>query len=201
MLISEVLPDRWTLSFDGRTVLEHRHDAPFATAIRRKKTYEAKRGTVKTTVVETARIPLTDAEETETGVKLSAGGHTLSIDLSEQPNGVQLTFAHEEGWAYAFCLPAIEGEAVFGGGEQYRKTNLRGETVVNFVSEHINAKTVIEKALLPQALYREKPHSAIGSYAPMPVFQTDRGRRAGCSNASAAVPKVLDKVTSFTITN
>ena len=54
--------------------------------------------------------------------------------------------------------------------------NHRGERVVNFVSEHIKASTIIEKALLPRALYREKPHSKIGSYAPMPVYMTDRNR-------------------------
>ena len=176
MLINTVSSDRWTLSFDGRLFLEHRPDAPFAAAIRREKTYAADRGTVKETVVETARVPLTEAVEIDGGVKLFSGDHALSIGISERPDGVSLSFSGEDGWAYAFRLPAIDGEAVFGGGEQYRKTNLRGETVVNFVSEHIKAKTVIEKALLPRFLYREKPHSAIGSYAPMPVFLTDRGR-------------------------
>ena len=176
MLISKVSSGQWTLSFDERPVAEHSSDFPFATAIHREKTYEADRGTVKETVVETARVPLTDVTETADGVTLSKDGHALSIGISEQPNGVSFAFSGEEGWAYEFRLPAVSGEAVFGGGEQYRQTNLRGETVVNFVSEHIKAKTVIEKALLPRCLYREKPHSAIGSYAPMPVFMTDRGR-------------------------
>jgi hypothetical protein len=52
---------------------------------------------------------------------------------------------------------------VFGGGEQYRKVNLRGERVVNLVSEHISAITVVDKALAPSSLYREKPHGRIGS--------------------------------------
>lgn len=184
MLISTVSSGQWTLSFDGRPVSEHRSDVPFATAVRREKTYEADHGTVRETVTETARVPLTDVSETADGVTLSADGHALSIAVSEQTDGVQLAFSGEEGWAYEFRLPAIDGEAVFGGGEQYRKTNLRGETVVNFVSEHIKAKTVIEKALLPRFLYREKPHAAIGSYAPMPVFVTDKGRMIRFDTAS-----------------
>ena len=184
MLISTVSSGQWTLSFGERPVSEHRFDFPFATAVHREKTYAANRGTVKETVVETARVPLTDVSETANGVTLSANGHALSIGISELSNGVSLTFSGEQGWAYEFRLPAIRGEAVFGGGEQYRKTNLRGETVVNFVSEHIKAKTVIEKALLPCFLYREKPHSAIGSYAPMPVFMTDRGRMIRFDTAS-----------------
>ena len=176
MLISEVRSGQWTLALDGRTLLEHRPDRPFATAIRREKTYEANRGTVKEHVTEVERVALTEISRNGNAVTLSANGHSLSVDVAEQPGGALLTFAGEDGWAYEFRLPAIGNEAVFGGGEQYRKTNLKGETVVNFVSEHIKATTILEKALLPRFLYREKPHSAIGSYAPMPVFQTDRGR-------------------------
>ena len=177
MLSSTVVqPASWSLSFDGRPVLSHAAECPFVTAIKREKTYETNRGTVKETVTETERIPLNSVREDGDTITLSAEGHDLSIRVAEQADGVSLFFTGEAGWAYAFRLPAIEGEAVFGGGEQYRQTNLRGETVVNFVSEHIKAKTVLEKALLPRFLYREKPHAAIGSYAPMPVFATDRGR-------------------------
>ncbi len=145
--------------------------------IRRAKSYEARRGTVKTKVTETERIPLTElTEEADGTLRFSGGGHTLTVRLSPCEGGTLLNFEGEEGWAYAFSLPAFEGEAVFGGGEQYRKLNLRGEKVVNFVSEHIKASTIAEKALLPKALYKEKNHSGIGSYSPMPVFVTDRGR-------------------------
>ena len=176
MLKSERTADQWTLSFDGRILFTHSSDRPFATAIRREKTYETDRGTVKEHVTEVARIPLCEVSENGDLWMLSAEGHTLSVEPIEQTGGVLLALSGEDGWAYEFRLPAMEHEAVFGGGEQYRQTNLRGETVVNFVSEHIKAKTILEKALLPRVLYREKPHSAIGSYAPMPVFVTDRGR-------------------------
>lgn len=184
MLSFSVDGPRFTLSHNGRAILIHSAEHPFATAIRREKTYESNRGTVKETVTEIARVPLTDVSENGDTVVLSAKGHSLSITVCEQADGAKLSFSGEAGWAYEFRLPAIGGEAVFGGGEQYRKTNLRGETVVNFVSEHIKAKTVIEKALLPRFLYREKPHSAIGSYAPMPVFVTDRGRMIRFDTAS-----------------
>ncbi|MBR0081140.1 MAG: alpha-glucosidase [Clostridia bacterium] len=176
MAESNLLSGVWTLTADGLVLAAHRPDRPFATAIRREKTYTADRGTVKEQITETARIPLTAIAGDSGAFTLSAEGRSLSVTVSTDATGAALTFSGEDGWAYAFALPAIDGEAVFGGGEQYRQVNLRGETVVNFVSEHIKAKTVLEKALLPRCLYREKPHSAIGSYAPMPVFQTDRGR-------------------------
>lgn len=149
---------------------------PFVTAVKREKLYTASHGSVKVKEKETARIPLTGLEKLEGGLVFSGSGHRLEARLEHTARDLDLYLHGEEGWAYEFCLPAMDGEAVFGGGEQYRKLNLRGEKVVNFVSEHIKAATIAQKALLPRFLYREKEHSQIGSYAPMPVFVTDKGR-------------------------
>ena len=177
MLHSHVNEQSWQLCVDEEPLIRHTADSPFATMIRLEKQYAANRGTVKTTVVETERVPLTQAApEGEDAVRLSGGGHSLLVRYAPCEGGVALSFEGEKGWTYQFVLPAYEGEAVFGGGEQYRKVNLRGERVVNFVSEHIKASTILEKAILPGSLYKEKEHSKIGSYSPMPVFVTDRGR-------------------------
>ena len=161
----------------GKNVLlRHSEARPFATAVRQEKTYTANRGTVKTETREAERIPLTAVKQEGDAVVLSGGGHSLRITMQKAPLGMDLALEGEDGWSYEFRLPARKDEAVFGGGEQYRQVNHRGERVVNFVSEHIKASTIIEKALLPRALYREKPHSKIGSYAPMPVYMTDRNR-------------------------
>ncbi|MBE7004728.1 MAG: alpha-glucosidase [Ruminococcaceae bacterium] len=167
----------WTLALDGHEVLRHTPRAPFITAVRHEKTYRAVRGSVKEQVREAERVPLTEcAAAGENEFVFSAGDRRVTAALSERSGGVRLAFRGEDGWAYELRLDAAPGEAVFGGGEQYRKVNLRGETVVNFVAEHIKASTVLQKAVLPRALYREKPHKSIGSYAPMPVFVTDKGR-------------------------
>ena len=176
MLRSQVSGNNWTLSVNDIPFIAHSPGTPFAFAVRREKTYESDRGTVKEHVTETERVPLCEAAEEHGTVSLSGGGHILDIRVTGCGDGAELSFSGEEGWAYCFRLEALGNEAVFGGGEQYRQTDLRGERVVNFVSEHIKAATILEKALLPRFLYREKPHSAIGSYAPMPVFVTDRGR-------------------------
>ena len=157
--------------------LEHTPQQPFAVMIRLEKQYTAKRGTVKTTELETERVALAELSQPDDNtVFFSGGGHRLTLRAAPCEGGVSLRMEGEPGWTYAFNLPAAEGEAVFGGGEQYRQVNLRGERVVNFVSEHIKASTILEKALLPRSRYREKAHSAIGSYSPMPVFVTDKGR-------------------------
>lgn len=166
----------WVLSLGGEAAIVHGEAHPFATAVRREKTYTASHGSVKVQEREVERIPLTEVLAEEGCVTFSAKDHRLCMKICPSSQGAELRFQGEEGWAYEFRLPAREGEAVFGGGEQYRKVNLRGERVVNFVSEHIKASTIVEKALLPRFLYREKPHSSIGSYSPMPVFVTDGGR-------------------------
>ena len=198
MLRSQVSDNTWTLSLGGLSFVAHRPDAPFAVALHREKTYESDRGTVKEHVVEAERIPLTDVAEDGESVVLSGGGHSLRAQMVPCDKGVDLILFGEEGWAYCFTLAALEKEAVFGGGEQYRQTDLRGEHVVNFVSEHIKAATILEKALLPRRLYREKPHSAIGSYAPMPVFVTDRGRLFLFDTEADGVSRFLDDSYAFT---
>ena len=165
-----------SLIWNGKTLLTSNAERPFITALKREKRYTAVRGTVKTEITETARVPLTDSREEGGARVFYSGERFVEVRAWERAGGAALRLKGEEGWSYAFCLPAGEDEAVFGGGEQYRKVNLRGEVVVNFVSEHIKASTVVEKALLPTALYREKKHSQIGSYAPMPLFVTDRRR-------------------------
>ena len=166
----------WRLLLDGEAAIVHTPQQPFAVMIHREKRYEAQRGTVKTTVVETERVALTDVVAADDGVTFRGGDHTLHVAVAECEGGAELRFTGEEGWSYQFTLQGYPGEAVFGGGEQYRQTNLRGEQVVNFVSEHIKATTILEKALLPRGRYKEKPHSSIGSYSPMPVFTTDHRR-------------------------
>ena len=158
MLQATIQDGSWRLTLESEPLLEHTPEHPFAAAILREKRYSANRGTVKEQVVERQRVPLTAVEQTEAGVTLTGEGHSLRVELLERPDGAELRLTGEPGWGYEFSLPAWPEEAVFGGGEQYRQVNLRGERVVNLVSEHIQAATVLQKALLPRRLYREKDH-------------------------------------------
>ena len=176
MMKLDLSPGHLTLFLDGLAALTHSPETPFVTAVRREKSYVSDRGTVKTSVTEIERVPLTELREEAGRTVFSSGEHSLTMFARPCESGAELLLQGEPGWAYEFRLPSREGEAVFGGGEQYRKVNLRGERVVNFVSEHIKASTIVEKALLPKLLYKEKEHASIGSYAPMPVFVTDTGR-------------------------
>ena len=167
----------WQLFLDELLFLQHTPRLPFVVMIRIEKQYTAKRGTVKTTEAETQRVELTELKQIgDDSFCFSGGGHRLILRACPCEGGVSLSMEGESGWTYQFRLPAADGEAVFGGGEQYRQVNLRGHRVVNFVTEHIKASTILEKAILPRSRYREKDHGEIGSYSPMPVFVTDAGR-------------------------
>ena len=161
MLTIDCADGHLQLSLNGVTLLSHSAERPFATAVRREKSYQSDRGTVKVTARVTARVPLTELQREADGrFRFSAEGHSLLVSLREIDGGAELQFSGESGWAYEFSLPAEPGEAVFGGGEQYRQVNLRGERVVNFVSEHIKASTIAEKAFLPRSRATAKSRTA-----------------------------------------
>ncbi len=167
------------LQFKGHTVVEHGESTPFATAIRMQKTYRARFGSVKIREKVERQVPLTRVEILEQGpdravLTVSADGVTLTLTAMVEQGALRVTLSATEGYAYRFRFPSTPEEAIFGGGEQYRKLNLKGERVVNFVSEHIKYRFVVEKAILPRCLYREKPLRHIGTYAPMPTYVSSR---------------------------
>ena len=96
MLLSQVLENTWTLSLDGMTYIAHTPQAPFAVALRREKTYESDRGTVKEHVVEAERVPLMEVAETAEGVVLSGGGHSLQVQAVPCDGGAELLFSGED---------------------------------------------------------------------------------------------------------
>ena len=155
---------------DGRQLIRHSGTQPFASAVRKEKTYRLSHGNAKAAEKVLEDIPLAAFSVDGNRVVFSGGGHRLEVDFVERAGGFVACLRGEPGWGYRFSLCAQRREAIFGGGEQYRKLNLKGERVVNFVSEHITVPTVLQKAVLPPALYREKTHAQIGAYSPMPVF-------------------------------
>jgi alpha-glucosidase len=159
----------WTLRCDGRAVIEHSPQHPFVFAVRREKTYKLSRGRASVSQKIIERTPLESVAAGEGGFVFSGGGRALNMRVEELSGGFAARFSGEKGWGYEFHFPSA-GESVFGGGEQYRRLDLKSGRVANFVSEHITASTVLQKALLPAALYREKEQKDIGSYSPMPVF-------------------------------
>ena len=100
MLLSQVGKNAWTLSIEGVPFVAHTGDAPFALALRREKTYESDRGTVKEHVVEAERIALTDVAQGPEGVTLSGDGHSLHIQIVSAENGADLLFTGVDHYYY-----------------------------------------------------------------------------------------------------
>lgn len=135
--------DKLQLYAGGAYLLRHDSSSPFVTAVYRQKVYKSSRGIHKSVQQELKRIELRSLSPQGGALCFSGGGHALTMNLREHELGWRLEFQGEPGWSYEFSLPSFPGEAVFGGGEQYRKLNLRNERVSNFVSEHIKAGTVM----------------------------------------------------------
>ncbi len=174
MIRVSVNEDKLDVYFQERKVISHSAKKPFATAYLIEKKYKSSRGKfkVKEEVVKT--IPLSDFLVTGSDscyeIRFYFGGVSLSTKLTVENNAMRVTFSGNEEYSYCFNLCAKEDEAIFGGGEQYRKLNLKGEKVVNFVTEHIKFKVILQKVFLRFIKYKEKEHKDIGSYSPMSTF-------------------------------
>ncbi|MFI3229693.1 MAG: alpha-glucosidase [Bacillota bacterium] len=117
-------------------------------------------------------IGLTKYTINEDGVTLSAKDLSVKLIIENTDYGAKITCETDsECDYYRFDTLSAPKECIFGGGEQYRKLNLKGEYVENFVSEHINPIHVAQKTILGKVVkYREKKHKDIKTYAPMSTF-------------------------------
>jgi|GEM_PF-1211996 len=167
----------WALALDGAELAAHTPERPFITALRLESGTRTVFGSAREQVREIERIPLTDVAQGAAGETVFRGGdHVATVTVSETDGAARLVFNGEEGLAYELRLPAIDGEAVFGGGAQGQNVNLRGDMVSFFVNESLHLSTTPQKSFISRAIHREKPCGAAASVAPMPVFVTDRGR-------------------------
>jgi alpha-glucosidase len=160
----------WALTLDGRAVIDHSPERPFAFAVVREKRRVLSRGSARVRETLLRRVPLWAVSAERDGAVFSGDGFRLTLRLEPRPDGFFAALSWEGEGGCELRFPARPGEPVFGGGEQYRRLDLAGLRVPNFVSEHITLPTVLKKAALPAALCPAVPAGKIGSYAPMPVF-------------------------------
>lgn len=163
-----------TLEFDGKTVFVHSADAPFITAVEGGLKYKSSHGSFEVKRARAKRIPLTDCAVTERteseGILAFAGGNRcVRMIVRELDGALELRFESNGEFGVEFCFAAYPNEGIFGGGEQFRQLNMKGEKIVNFVSEHIVVPPIAQKLILKGA-YKEKKHSYIKTYAPMSTY-------------------------------
>lgn len=114
-------------------------------------------------------------EETEKSTKILFRNtkQRVSINIIETLDFLKLDFSTTDKCGFSFTFPAFSKEGIFGGGEQYRNLNLKGEKVENLVSEHIKVKPIAQKILLGK-FCQPKSHSEISSYSPMCTFVSSK---------------------------
>lgn len=164
-----------TVQFKGKTVLAHTEKEPFALALTQKIEYKSTRGSfrVKEKILKAVALSSVRSEK-ENEIIFSDGGINLVLYFTLHKGILKISLKSNHNGGFSFRLPSQRDEGIFGGGEQFRQLNLKGERVENFVSEHITLKPIIQKTVLSFLPYRTKRHSEIHSYSPMSTFVSSR---------------------------
>lgn len=164
------------LIFKDFTVFSHTKETPFITVGNDKLSFKSSHGSFTVKEKKGSRIPLTDYKFK--GDTVVFYNNDISVNVTvEYKKGMLYLVPHTDNQIenISFNFQGYPDEKIFGGGEQYRKLNLKGEKVINMVSEHITILPVVEKTLLRKIKkYRVREHSEIKTYSPMSTFVSDK---------------------------
>lgn len=159
------------LHFGGRTVLEHTPDRPFLTAVDGSLSYRSSHGNFKVREKVKKRTPFALVDSGgDAAVFATADGKRVEVRFTEIYGGVEIALDANGDFGVELAFAATPGEGIFGGGEQYRRLDMKGEKIVNFVSEHIVVPPIVMKTVFKFLPYKEKPHSYIETYSPMSTY-------------------------------
>lgn len=163
--------ERAELWFGGRKVMEHTPQHPFIFAVEGSFAYRSSHGNFKIAEKLKRRIPFALTGGGDDSLVFTADGdRRVEVRFSEAFGGVEARFTPNGEFITELHFAAVKGEGIFGGGEQYRQLDMKGERIVNFVSEHIVVPPIVRKTLLRFLPYKEKPHSYIETYSPMTTY-------------------------------
>ena len=162
--------DELELRFAGRKVLSHSPAAPFLTVVTGSVSYRSSHGSFKVKERGTGRVPLALVRASANEAEFAAGDYRVRMTAKERFGGLVIRLEPNGKFMTELVFAAVPGEGIFGGGEQYRQLDMKGEKIVNFVSEHIVVPPIVRKTILKFLPYKEKPHSYIGTYSPMSTY-------------------------------
>ncbi len=160
------------LKFKGRKVFSHSADAPFVTVAKGRVKFKSSHGSFSVKKQKRQLIALPEYKVLTDCLEIFGEGASVRLEFSEK-NGMLYAKISAGGAidSISFCFDSNKDEMFFGGGEQYRKLNLKGEIVTNFVSEHIKVMPIAEKTIFRKfKKYRVRNHSEITTYSPMSTF-------------------------------
>lgn len=163
--------DTAALYFGDRKVFEHTSANPFITAAEGKIAYRSSHGNFKISEKIRKRTPFALVESADDKLTFAtADGKKVVVTFAEEFGGVTIRLQPNSDFVTELRFAAQAGEGIFGGGEQFRQLNMKGEKIVNFVSEHIVIPPVVQKTIFGFLPYKEKPHSYIETYSPMSTY-------------------------------
>lgn len=159
------------LVYGDKTIFKHCEEQPFITIGYQKLKYKSSHGSFKVKHIDRKkRVGLCDYVINDDCIIFSADNVKVSVSINETEDKLELKPCAEGNFEnIAFTFSADKEEKIFGGGEQYRKLNLKYEKVINFVSEHIKVKPIVLK-LLTGKNYIPRKHKDIATYSPMSTF-------------------------------
>lgn len=163
--------DTAALYFGDRKVFEHTSANPFLTAAEGKIAYRSSHGNFKISEKIRKRTPFELVESADDKLTFATDdGKKVVVTFAEEFGGVTIRLQPNSDFVTELRFTAQAGEGIFGGGEQFRQLNMKGEKIVNFVSEHIVIPPVVQKTIFGFLPYKEKPHSYIETYSPMSTY-------------------------------
>ncbi len=166
--------DNLNLVFGEKTIFCHSKSNPFVTALTSTLKYKSTHGTFTVKEKLSNVLPLCDfkiisSSDTKAEIEFSQKDKKMLMTIVETDNQLNFTFDTNCS-GVEFNFKAYQDEAIFGGGEQFRQLNLKGEKIENFVSEHIKVLPIVQKTIFGFIPYKPKKASEIETYAPMSTF-------------------------------
>lgn len=163
--------------YKNRLIVESRRDLPFLTIAEGEGHYKNVRGNYRIRDSRKRRMELDPSEPQPVagrGLSVDFGG-IIECRISVGEDLCQLSFSRLEnpravGWNRLIVrLPAVPGERIYGGGEQFSYINLRGQHTVNWVQESGVGRGRNAISLFAQ-LHSGEGGTRQSTYYPLPQF-------------------------------
>ena len=179
MILIKKIEDKKVFLYNDKKIFLHSKSQPFIEILNEKLEFKSSRGSceVKQKLIPQRTLPEFDYLQINDGYQLtfSNGLEKITVFAKENENGFSLFPTSENKFdRIIFNFFGDEKEEIFGGGEQFRQLNMKGEKIKNLVSEHIVVKPIIQKTIGLGKIfgkeYKPKKHSEIKTYAPMSTY-------------------------------
>jgi len=169
--------DSISLTYKGRLVFNHSKEAPFISGVDWDTKHSYIHGTFKfkakvKKLVLLYNVSVISEDSKKIELTFTNDSTSVNVQITARDDILVFSLDANKDTAYRITFPSTESEGIFGGGEQFRQLNLKGEKVKNLVSEHIKIKPIVLKTIFNFLPYKPREHKDIVTYAPMTTFMS-----------------------------